>query len=158
MWIFSAVSNSCSAAFTVPKSCKVKLAHINAFHSYFLGPETATCCQGCNSQSVLCRSHAAGRDMTHHVPQQWASIGCCSSRRGFRKNRPILQQHVATRWGLALVWLTWGFHHIKGTWYKLSEREGKSQSSRKCQRTNRGAGLSKGDPCTSRDNCEWCLK
>lgn len=100
---FSAVSNSCSAAFTVPKSCKVKSAHINAFHSYFLGPETVTHCQGCNSQSVLRRSQAAGRDMTHHVPQQWTSIRCCSITRGFSKNCPILQQHVAACWGLALV-------------------------------------------------------
>ena len=91
MWIFSAVSNSCSAAFTVPKSCEVKLAHVNAFHSYFLGPETATRHQGCDSQSVLCRSQAASEEVAHRAPRRWASIGCCSSAGAFGKNRAALQ-------------------------------------------------------------------
>lgn len=38
---FSTMSNSRSAAFTFPKSSKVKLAYVNSFHCSFSDPETA---------------------------------------------------------------------------------------------------------------------
>lgn len=158
---FSAVSNSCSAAFTVPKSRKVKLAHVNTSRSHFLGPETASHRQGCNSQSVLCRSQPATGEVAHCAPRRWVSTGCCSSTRGFGKNFPALQLACGS-WPCTRAW-PWSdspvvFHHVKGTWCKLSGGKGEVRVPENVKEQIETVSLSRGGPCTSRDNYEWHLK
>lgn len=85
---FSTVSNSCSAAFTFPKSSEMKLAYVNSFHCSFLDPETARRLSRLILTSVLAKPQAPTAELSIAQQGSWRSstqrqgedclTSCCS--------------------------------------------------------------------------------
>lgn len=70
---FSTMSNSCSAAFTFPKSSEMKLAYVNSFHCSFLDPETARRLSRLILTSVLAKPQAPTAELSIAQQGSWRS-------------------------------------------------------------------------------------